>query len=757
MSTEDVPEDLGVSPADDLDGADDLRRLARLWGVATRFRDGFGRRREPSRETLVAVLDALGAPVGEGSPSDVKQALARLCRDRAARTLPPSAVAWDGVCPVIPLTVPSSAATVPVDGRLVFEAGEAVPFRLDAEQTPVTARRRADGRDLVRRRVRLADPVPPGHHRLEIEMADHRADMRLVSAPRSAHPGPDHAWGLFLPLHALRGQPEGGLGNLGLLTRFAGWAGSLGASAVGCLPLLAAFVDAGQRPFDPSPYAPASRLFWNELWVDLAAVPELAECRVARERLSGADTVARRRELVAGEGAERVAYGAERAWRRPVWQALADHFFTGAGDSRRERLETLRRVRPELDAYASFRGVGDRLGTPWQEWPEDLRAGEPPEEVDPTAEHSQHYRRHLYAQLVAHEQIGKARERADADGVALYLDLPLGVHSSSFDVWRHRGEFAENVAAGAPPDAFFVRGQNWGFPPLSPRRLWEGGAAHFRAVLAHSMSACSLLRLDHAMQLERLFWIPEGAEPTEGTYVRYPREELLATLVLESRSARCAVVGEDLGTVPDSLRRALDRHGVARMFVVPFELQPNPFRALSPVPERALATLGTHDTATFAGFWRGRDLELRRELELLSEPEAEHLDADREILRHALVAYLRSRGRLPRIEEPEPEQVGRAVLEELAVSPASWLLVNLEDLWGEEEPQNVPGTGPERPNWRRRARKSLAELWESAEIRSFLRDLDGLRRSRAGSETGVMEVEGGPEGGTGDAEGGSAP
>ena len=737
MSNEEFPGDPGVEAKEGPADADEVRRLARLWGVATRYHDGFGSRREPSRETLLAALRALGAPVGEGSAGDVQEALAVLRRDRAARLLPPSAVAWDGVCPLIPLDVPSSAATVPVEGRLVFEAGEAVPFRLDAEQTPVTARRTVDGRNLVRRRLRLADPVPSGHHRLEIEVAGNRSAMRLVSAPRRAHPGPDRAWGVFLPLHAMRDRPGGGLGNLGLLTRFAGWAGSLGASAVGCLPLLAAFLDADQRPFDPSPYAPASRLFWSELWVDLGAVPELADCRSARERLSGAVTVARRRRLATGDGADRVDYGAERAWRRPIWQSLADHFFTRAPESRRRRLETLLRERPELDAYAAFRAVGDRLGAPWQEWPETLRGGDLPEEVDPTSEHLHHYRRHLYAQLVAHEQMGRARERMGAEGAELYLDLPLGVHSSSFDVWRHRGEFVEGMAAGAPPDAFFVRGQNWGFPPLSPRRLREEGPNHFRAVLAHSMGACNLLRLDHAMQLERLFWIPAGAEPADGTYVRYPREELLATLVLESRRARCAVVGEDLGTVPDSVRRALDRHGLARMFVVPFELQPNPFRALSAVPEGALATLGTHDTATFTGFWRGRDLELRRELDLLSEPEADHLDADREILRHALLAWLRSRTRLPRAGEPDPEQVARAVLEELALSPAGRVMVTLEDLWGEEEPQNVPGTGPERPNWRRRARKSLAELWQLTEIRSFLQQIDELRRSRAdvGSES----------------------
>lgn len=721
----------------------ELHRLARLWGVATRYHDGFGQRREPSPETLVAVLAALGAPVER--PADAAEALAVRRRENTSRLLPPSAVAWEGVCPALPLTVPASAAAVPVDGRLVLEAGEAVPFRLEPEQTPVVARRSVDGRELVRRKLRLADPVPPGFHRLEVEVAANRGALRLLSAPLRAHSAPGRRWGTFLPLHALRLREGSGLGDLGALARLARWVGGQGGSVVACLPLLATFLDADRRPFDPSPYAPASRLFWNELWVDLSAVPELPECRTARQRLAGAETVARRREL--GEKPE-VDYGAERAWRRPVWQALADHFFEHAPESRRRRLDELQRRKPELAAYAAFRAVGDRRGTPWREWPEPLRemgSGDreiPAEELDPAAR-----RLHLYAQLVAHEHMERLKERAGAAGVELHLDLPLGVHAASFDVWRHRSLHAEGVAAGAPPDAFFVRGQNWGFPPLSPERLRRDGPGHFRAVLEHSMATCGLLRLDHGMQMERLFWIPAGADPTEGTYVRYPREELLATLVLESQRTGCAVVGEDLGTVPPTVRRAMDRHGLARMFVLPFELRADPFQALAPVPEGSLAALDTHDTATFAGFWHGRDVEQRRELGLVDEEQRIDLLREREVVRHALTAFLRSQGRLSRVGEPTPEQVGRAALEHLADSPAAWVLVNLEDLWGEEGPQNVPGTGPERANWRRRARRTLAELRSDPEIGDFLRRLDRLRRQGEGRGERMSE-EMAPEGST---------
>lgn len=752
----------------------DLHRLARLWGVARSYQDGFGRRHQPPPESLVAVLAALGAPVL--GLEDVPSALRYRQLQLASRTLPPAAVAWDGRCPPLPLTVPASAAAAPVDLVLHLEGGEDLPFRLGAGEVPAVGRRTLEGRELVRRRLQLAAPVPPGTHRLEVRVAagggaETAGETRLTSAPlRCAEAGEEvRDWSIFLPLHALVPRPDDGLADLSDLARLARWAGQLGtrghgngergASTVGVLPLLAAFVDRGVRPFDPSPYAPASRLFWNEIWADLAAVPELPECPGARRVLGSEEILERRRSLA---GAPRVDYGAERAWRRPVWQALADHFFERTPESRRREMEAFRARRPEAGLYAAFRAVGDVLRTPWQEWPEELRlwpltagtdggegsggellaaAGEAG--LD-RGELESSRRLHLYAQMVTAEQLRRLAESADAAG--LYLDLPLGVHPGSFDVWRHRALFARGASVGAPPDAFFVHGQDWGFPPPSPETLRARGPQHFAAVLRHSMAACRVLRLDHAMQLERLFWIPQGGGPAEGTYVRYPREELLAALVLESRRAGTAVVGEDLGTVPGGVRRAMERHGLARMHVLQFELTGDADDAVTPVPEGALAALDTHDTPTFAAFWHDRDLELRRELDLLGEEEARELARERETLRRALVSFLR-RWELLAPGEDDPARVAAAVLEHLAAGPAGRLSVNLEDLWGEAEPQNVPGTGAERPNWRRRAAEDLPEIFHDPAVGEALERIAAKRReARQRLDQQGLEAEGSGEG-----------
>lgn len=723
-----------------------LRHLARLWGVATHYRDGFGQLCRPAPETLLTLLAALGAPVK--GQADVPGALIRRRRERATRVLPPGAVAWGGRAPVLPWTVPARAAETPGTAVLHLEGGGTEEHQLDADATPVVGRRSAEGGgEGVRRRLVWPGEIPPGRHRLEVRLGDPRGgritgSTRLVAAPerlpgaRHGDRGPAPRWGVFLPLHALVERPGSGLAHLGSLARLARWAAGRGAGLVGCLPLLAAFLDAEQRPFDVSPYSPASRQFWNELWVDLGSLPELAESPAARRRLAAPAMLAERRRLAA---LEHVDYGAEWAWRRPVWQSLADRFFSHAPEGRRESFEAFLAEKPEVESYARFRALGDLHGTPWQEWPEEHRRpgetggwAEPPGGAgEPRWRASE--RRHLYAQWQAHRQMARLGASARRSGVELYQDLPLGVHPASWETWRHPRAFVPGIEVGAPPDAFFTAGQSWGFPPPAPpqaaARENQGEAALgvFRRAVRHSLEACDVLRLDHVMQLERLFWIPPGGEPADGTYVAYPREELLATVVLEASRAGSAVVGEDLGTVPPAVRRAMGERGLARMYVLPFEIRPDAEEPLTPVPAGAVASLGTHDTATFRGFWQETDLGLGRELGLLTEYRERELRRQRAHQRLALVAELRRRGLLGP-EDEEPAAVMLAALRALARSPASRVLVQLEDLWGEVRPQNVPGTGPERPNWRRRAALSLGGMARAPEV---VHALDTVERERA--------------------------
>ena len=420
------------------------------------------------------------------------------------------------------------------------------------------------------------------------------------------------------------------------------WSAGLGGSAVATLPLLAAFLD---EPCDPSPYTPASRLFWNELYVDPRRLPELGRSLRAQALISSSEFTA---EVAALRGRRLVDYRRLYALKRPILAALAETFFaeTGAaGEARRAAFAAFRDRHPRLDDYAAFRAVGDRRRETWQGWPERLRSGR----IEPGDYDEADLRTHLYAQWAAAEQVADAAAAAAAGGGSgLFLDLPLGVHPSSYDVWRERELFVPGVATGAPPDILFSRGQDWGFRPHHPDRLREDGYRYYSAAIAHHLEHAGALRIDHVMQLHRLFFVPQGMAATEGLYVRYPADELYAVLSLESHRARARLVGENLGTVPDAVNAALAEHGISTLFILQFEAEPDlgPGVLHRPVGEAEVAGFNSHDMPTFRGFLDGADVEDRFGLGLIARSEADRQLVDRVRLRDAFSRRLAESGHL---------------------------------------------------------------------------------------------------------------
>ncbi len=325
-----------------------------------------------------------------------------------------------------------------------------------------------------------------------------------------------------------------------------------------------------------------------------------------------------------------------------------------------------------------------------------------------------------YAQWRLCSRISATAERLGARGVGLVLDFPVGVHPRGFDAWDAPDDYVPGVSVGAPPDAFFPGGQSWGISAVRPDAGIADGHARLATALAHHMAPAAGLRVDHVMGLHRQFWVLDGADPAEGVYVRYPAESLWAVLSLVSHRERCRVIGEDLGTVPAATRAALARHGALATWVGQFELQA---RSPSPTPpRRAFASLSTHDTPTFAGWWSAADLRAGVARGYLTDDEASSLTAERAAARDAITTA----AGLPR-GEADPLPVLEMLLEQLGRSRADIVVAGLDDLWGETQPQNVPGTGDEVPNWRRRYAHSVDDLRATP---ALARPLEGLARSR---------------------------
>ena len=471
---------------------------------------------------------------------------------------------------------------------------------------------------------------------------------------------------------------------------------------------------------DPSPYRPLSRLFWNEFFLAPEMIEEWDSCEPARRLGDAAGTQSRREALRATDA---VDYQAVMALKRPVFEKMARCFFDQGDGARRRDYDDYVRDNPFVRDYAAFRaaeegsgptgGAGGKLGLAG-----GTRRNPGPAEWPGRAWSRAAQQYHLYCQWQMDRQLAALSGEGRP---GLLFDLPLGVHPDGFDVKRWPGLFATGVSTGAPPDLFFASGQDWSTPPLDPQTDRRDGYSYFRACLRTLMRPASVLRIDHMMSFHRLFWIPEGVGPKDGAYVTYPAEELYAVLSRESHRQKTAVVGEDLGTVSNGVRASMRRHAVARTWVFLGSLRPRARTVAPEVPPGALVTLETHDMVPLAGFVHGDDIDTRVETGQLDPAGARREKAERHRLVDRL-ARLFCNAELGGVEaggvEARAADEDRArswaifsgCLAYLAKSPAKTVLVNLEDLLLERMPQNVPGTGTERPNWRRKIATRLEEL-----------------------------------------------
>jgi len=653
-----------------------LRALARQHGVQAVFETQDRRRAVIGDESLVGVLAALGVPIG-----GLQQAPELLAADAAKyRVLEPVLVRRQGAANVHVLTLPAAVDPGRVRVTVCHEDGPVEHRPLRSLLTGPAAARRIDGTSVLRHRFRLAAPLAasPGYHRLEVEGPGLTASALVISAPRRC-PSPDRGWGVFAPLYAVRTESDWGVASYSELAELAGWVGGLGGSFVGTLPLFASFLDG--PVVEPSPYRPASRLAWNELYVEVERLPELELCPEARRLLASTGF---RQRLARLRAAPLSDPPATLAAKREVLELLADAL-AASSSTRRGALEEFLAERPEVEAYARFRAATETLGRPWTQW-----RGARPGRIPAGSLDERRVRYHRYAQWAAASQLAEAAARG-----GLYLDLPVGVHPEGFDPWFYPGEFATGATVGAPPDDFQPAGQEWGINPLHPERIRQDGYRYPIAILRHALRHAAAVRIDHVMGLHRLWWVPAGMAPADGAYVRYRSDELRALSVLEAARAGVAVVGEDLGTVGTSVRAAMRRDGMLRSHVHEFTATPEePFP--DPPPD-SLASIATHDLPSFASWWAGLDVDDRLRRGALDPRAANVQRAERTSLRAAVTAT---------VGRPVSTRAAlRALLLHLARGPAQLVLVDLEDLWLEREPQNRPGSGAAEGNFRRRWRR----------------------------------------------------
>lgn len=576
----------------------------------------------------------------------------------------------------------------------VLEAGEAITGLSGAGRLVLE-----DGttRDLDLATAPRIDAI--GYHRLEWSGGELPA---IVAPPRCVGIAPDtRPWGTAAQIYALRDEQP--FGDFASLAGFVDQARSAGADAVMMSPVHALFTT---DPSRYSPYSPSSRHFLNPWFADAGpdwfagdagalidwqqAVP--AKLTALRTLYAGKRDGPAFRSFAANADAALIGHAR--------FEALHAHFFAASG----------------------ARG--------WQDWPQAYRRPDSPEVEQFAREHAGEIDFHLFLQWWTDQSLCRAGEAASGMAVGLVTDLAVGLDAGGSHAWSRGEELMMGIGIGAPPDAFQAAGQNWGITSFSPFALQRLAYQPFIGLIRSAMRHAGGIRIDHALGLRRLWVVPSGAEPLDGAYLRFPEQDILRLIALESHRAGALVIGEDLGVVPPGFRDTIAERGLMGMRVLPFERdEAGDFTPSSGWDEQAVAMTSTHDLTPIAGWWQGRDIDWREQLGAAGDREADRSQraAERSSLWQACTDAGVAQG-----PEPAPDQPGPALDAAIAFAaqaPCELLIVPAEDLFGLDEAPNLPGTVDEHPNWRRRLPDDAASLFAQPDVQRRLTLIREARKS----------------------------
>jgi 4-alpha-glucanotransferase len=650
-----------------------LHALAIAAGIVPRWVDVHNRWHDVADHTLRLILAAMRLPAG----SDTEMAESQALLAEQARRLPPMVTATVGQ--------PSHIALA---GRftVTFEDGTAYD---------------GDARDGILPPIDI-----PGYHRLDIA-GQHTT---LAVAPRRGFTVQDAAPGhrpfaLAVQLYALRRPGDGGLGDFGALQDLIPAAARLGAAGIAISPVHAQF---SADPDRFSPYSPSSRIQLNVLHAPVPLPPEA-------EALE-------QHALVDWPAAARYRLAALRA----AYQAATPHVLASLAAYRAEQGDALQN-------HAVFEALHAREFAAgrwhWRGWDPTLQDPASPAVLAFAAEHADEVGLHAFMQFMADTSLAETQRVARDNGMSIGLiaDLAVGADSGGSHCWSRQAEILPGMSVGAPPDLLSTQGQNWGLAAFSPTGLRQNGYRAFLEMLRNAMRHAGGVRIDHALGLARLWVVPDGLPSADGAYIAFPTTDLLRLIALESARARAIVLGEDLGTIPEGFQDRLAEAGTLGMRVLWFEKLHGLFLDPRAWTKPATAMTSTHDLATVAGWWTGRDLEWRSRLGLAGGPDRDAAEqAERTTDRAALWAAFNYSGAatdpMPATNDPEP--VVDAAARHMATAACDLVILPIEDALGLHEQPNLPGTMAEHPNWRRRLDGPAANLLDDPRVAQRLHSLN---------------------------------
>lgn len=731
-----------------------LQRLAELCGIESVYRDGQGVRHVVAPEVLQALMHAMGIA------ADDEAALAGAIEEREIRAwrraLATVLVVRAGTAPIrVPISLPATRSGE-LQWSLMLESGERHAGSVPIGALPVLQRRRLSGAPYVRYGFDLPFTPGFGYHCFEIAGSGGAGEplaMRLIVAPPACyqpaaieHEG--RVWGPSAPLYALRSRRNWGIGDFSDLRALTEFAAASGGAMVAVNALNAPF------PFDPAqvdPYRPSSRLFLNILHLDVEAIADFAESDAARQQVRSREW---QKRLEALRDAKFVDYADVVTAKLAVLGMLFDHFRAAHLSANGERGRAFRAFQHEggeaLRLFALHEALQEHFAAQepallgWPSWPEPYRDPHSTEVAAFAAAHAERVEFFQYLQWQTDLQLGEVG-RCSFElhlGVGLCVDLPAAVARSGAEVWANRHLYAEDLDVAAPDAGHAAKRSDWAVAPIVPERLVAAAYEPFIAMLRRNMRHAGALRIDHLLAFMRQYWIPRGAEmgkSGQGSYVRYPFDDLLGIVALESLRNRCAVIADDFGDAHGPARDAIESLAVLSFHPSYLEVDAQgDFKPPSTWPASSLVAVGRYDMPTLHGFWLGKDLAERVELGVMSE--AELVEQQRTLprghQRGRLLVALSREGLLPEgvsvipeaLPAVSPEMVC-AIHVYLARTPARLMLVQLEDVLGQVEQASLPGSEGRRRNWQRKLTLELEDLLAQPHLQALATALNVERGS----------------------------
>ncbi len=731
-----------MQPSDEL-----ITELADLCGIVPEYWDIFGNKKIASPETKKAVLRAMN--ISTDSDEEIRREI-ELCRTGDWKRF---------VGPVHVLSVHEQPLRIPLhlpveEGQ---EAGITLSWSIENEDDP-SGVSRADFRekrleDIPVEEVREIDGIryikifliddrhrDIGYYRLTIECrhpgkkspAAQKAcqkQSKIVLAPDGCYLPEElesgRAWGISLNLYSIRSAGNWGIGDFADLKKTIAWVAGLHGDCVGINPLHAI---PNTKPFGISPYSPISRLYKNYIYLDMGNVAEVVESKKILRQIASKKF---QKELQEARQSGLIDYEKIAGLKEKVLRQAFEIFYSRQYLRNTARSQDFQAYAREegsiLETFALFMALRDYFHKTntiyaWTDWPEAYHRMSGEAVTAFRKSHAKEVLYYQYLQWLIDSQLREIAEEAKNQRmkIGLYHDLAVGSIGGGSDAWNYRDVIAGDADLGAPPDDFNINGQNWGFPPFIPAKMREIGYELFIQTIRKNMKYGGAIRIDHALGLFRLFWVPKGMQPEDGAYVSCPSEDLVRIIALESVRNKTVVIAEDLGTIGEHVRETLQRYTMLSYRLFYFERNyPDPsFLAPEKYPDLALCAVTTHDLPTLYGYWSGRDLQVKKQLGLFHDDTQwqkylEERERDKKLILSAMKSVRAIPDTYPSdpawIPEMTPE-LCNAVYKFLSFTPCKLLMVSLDDILGTQDQQNMPGTVDEHPNWMQKTPASLDDI-----------------------------------------------